>query len=112
MQTLPIARSEKPSGRIVVQPPNELPRTLVSEYLDDSREDLSTLDAALTASDYDRAQVFGHQMKATGRPYGFPDLTRLGIAIEQAASHKAALELNHLFQELEDYLSRVEIAPE
>jgi HPt (histidine-containing phosphotransfer) domain-containing protein len=112
MPTLPIARSAKPSGRIFVQPPNELPRTLVSEYLDDIRKDLSTLDAALIASDYEGAQVFGHQMKATGNPYGFPDLTRLGIAIEQAASHKAAPELNHLFQELEDYLSRVEIAAE
>jgi hypothetical protein len=95
-----------------VQPPNQLPRTLVSEYLDDSRKDLSALDAALIASDYERAQVFGHQMKATGSPYGFPDLTRLGIAIEQAASHKAAPELDYLFHELEHYLSSVEIAGE
>jgi histidine phosphotransfer protein HptB len=94
----------------VVQPPSELPRMMVGEYLEDCRKDLSALSAALIAGDYQRARVFGHQLKATGRPYGFPDLTMLGRAIEQAAGHKNAPELDHLFRQLADYLSRVEIA--
>jgi HPt (histidine-containing phosphotransfer) domain-containing protein len=97
-------------GRIVVQPPSELPRMLVCEYLEDCRKDLSRLNAALVAGDYQRAQVFGHQMKATGSPYGFPDLTILGSAIEQAAAHKNAPELDHLLGQLADYVRRVEIA--
>jgi|SRR5579863_2404159 len=107
----PLVRSEK-SLRIVVQPPPELPRTLVSEYLDDSRKDLSALNAALNASDYERVRISGHQMKATGCPYGFSDLTRLGTAIERAAADQDTPKLNHLYHELEDYLSRVEIAGE
>jgi len=96
--------------RIVVQPPSELPRMLVCEYLEDCRKHLSGLNAALVAGDYQRAQVFGHQLKATGSPYGFPDLTLLGSAIEQAAVHKNAPELDNLFGQLADYMSRVEIA--
>jgi HPt (histidine-containing phosphotransfer) domain-containing protein len=102
--------SPKPLGRIVVQPPSELPRMLVCEYLEDCRKGLSGLNAALVAGDYQRAQVFGHQMKATGSPYGFPDLTILGSAIEQSAVDKNAPELDHLLEQLADYLSRVQIA--
>lgn len=106
MHTVP----PKPLGRIVVQPHSELPRMLVCEYLENCRKDLLGLNAALVARDYQRAQVFGHQMKATGSPYGFPDLTILGSAIEQASVHKNAPELDHLLEQLADYLGRVEIA--
>jgi HPt (histidine-containing phosphotransfer) domain-containing protein len=83
---------------------------LVCEYLENCRKDLLGLNAALVARDYQRAQVFGHQMKATGSPYGFPDLTVLGSAIEQAAVRKNAPELDNLLCQLADYVSRVEIA--
>ena len=99
---------ESPAS-IVVPLPKGLPRTLVSEYIDACREDLSALNAVLVARDYDRAQVIGHQMKATGRPYGFPDLTTLGSAIDLAAASKDTAELDRLVQQLADYLGRVEI---
>jgi HPt (histidine-containing phosphotransfer) domain-containing protein len=102
---------ESPAS-IVVPLPKGLPRTLVSEYIDACREDLSALNAVLVARDYERAQVIGHQMKATGRPHGFRDLTTLGSAIERAAASKNTAELDRLFQQLADYLGRVEIAGE
>ena|SRR5579863_6909310 len=102
---------EQPA-RIVVQVPPGLPRKLVSEYLDDCRKDLSALNAALVERDYERARVFGHQMKGTGSPYGFPGLTRSGAAIERAAAQKDAPALDRLVHRLEQYLSRVEIAGE
>ena len=83
---------------------------LVLEYLDESRKDLAALHAALIAGDYERARVFGHQMKGTGRPYGFPDLTALGTAIERAAVQQDAFELDRLCHQLENYLTRVELA--
>jgi hypothetical protein len=107
-----IASSDEPSTRTVVQVPEGLPRKLVFEYLDDCRKDLSALNAAVIASDHERARVFGHQMKATGRPYGFPSLTGFGSAIEEAAMKKDTPELDRLFDRLEGYLSRVEIAGE
>jgi hypothetical protein len=51
-------------------------------------------------------------MKGTGSPYGFPSLTGFGPAIEQAAAHENTPELAHLINQLEEYLSRVEIAGE
>jgi HPt (histidine-containing phosphotransfer) domain-containing protein len=106
-----IGPSDAPPARIVVPLPEGLPRKLVCDYLDACQKDLSALSAALVERDYERARVFGHQMKGTGSPFGFPTLTRFGTAIEQAAQ-KDTPALDHLVHQLEEYLSRVEIAGE
>jgi HPt (histidine-containing phosphotransfer) domain-containing protein len=96
----------------MVQLPKGLPRKLVSEYLEDCQKDLSALKAALVERDYECARVFGHQLKGTGSPFGFPGLTGFGAAIERAAASRNTPELDDLVKQLEEYLSRVEIAGE
>jgi histidine phosphotransfer protein HptB len=96
------------AARIVIDVPEDLPRELVSQFLASCREDLVRLQAALAAKDYDRARRLGHQLKGNGSPYGFPDVTLLGSAIEQAAADPT--ELARQIQLLETYLSLVEIA--
>ena len=92
--------------------PTELPLALVSEYLQNCRSDLAQLKAALAAGDYERARRLGHQLKGTGKPYGFPGLTQIGRAIEWAASKQAALELDSRIQRLEVCLNDIELASE
>jgi len=53
---------------------------------------VAQLKAALAAGDYETARRLGHQMKETGKPYGFPALTQIGRAIEWAASKRAAAD--------------------
>jgi len=96
----------------MTSPPKELPQALVSQYLQSCRRDLSNLQAALAAGDYETARRLGHQMKATGKPYGFPALTQIGRAIEWAASKRAALELDSRIQRLEVCLNGIELASE
>ena len=98
------------AARIVIDVPEDLPRELVTQFLASCREDLSRLHSALAASDYDRARRLGHQMKGNGSPYGFPDVTLMGSAIEQASADGSAIELASQIQLLEAYLSLVEIA--
>lgn len=97
-------------ARILIDVPEDLPRELVAQFLASCREDLQRLQTALAASDYDRARRLGHQMKGNGSPYGFPDVTRIGSAIEQAAGARGAIELASQIQLLEAYLNLVEIA--
>jgi HPt (histidine-containing phosphotransfer) domain-containing protein len=85
---------------------------LVSEYLQNCRSDLAQLKTALAASEYETARRLGHQMKGTGKPYGFPELTQIGRAIEWAASKQAALELGSRIQRLEVCLNEIELASE
>ena len=98
------------AARIVIQVPEDLPRELVAQFLDSCREDLLRLKTALAASDYDRARRLGHQMKGNGSPYGFPGVTVIGSAIEQASASGSAVELASQIQLLEAYLKVVEIA--
>jgi HPt (histidine-containing phosphotransfer) domain-containing protein len=83
---------------------------LVSEYLNDCQEDLPALYAAVVRRDYPQARIVGHRMKGTGSPYGFPSLTRMGAAIEQAAAREDALELENQVNQLGAYLASVELA--
>lgn len=93
-------------------PPSKLPQTLVSEYLQNCRNDLAQLKTALAAADYDTARRLGHQMKGTGKPYGYPVLTQIGRAIEWAASKHAAPELDSRIQWLEASLNDIDLASE
>ena len=96
----------------LIPPPTELPQALVSQYLQTCRGDLAQLKAALAVGDYESARRLGHQMKGTGKPYGFPGLTQIGRSIEWAASKHAALELDSRIQRLEVCLNDIELASE
>lgn len=98
------------SARILIDVPEDLPRELVVQFLNSCREDLSRLNTALAESDYDHARRLGHQMKGNGSPYGFPAVTLIGSAIEQAAKVRGAIELASQIQLLKAYLGLVEIA--
>jgi histidine phosphotransfer protein HptB len=107
----PLQRASDLCERAVVPFPRDLPVEMVSEYLDGCRKDLFQLRAALATSDYELARRLGHQMKATGSPYGFPDLTQIGSSIERTAADRSA-ELESHIDRLEAYLNVVEISPE
>ena len=92
--------------------PAELPQALVSQYLQSCHSDLAQLKAALAVGEYETARHLGHQMKGTGKPYGFPGLTQIGRAIEWAASQRSAPELDSRIQRLEVCLNSIELASE
>ncbi len=97
------------STRIVVSPPNELPRELVSEFLLSCQRQLADVKLELAKQVFEPARLFGHQLKGTGSPYGFPRLTEIGAAIEQAAVRKNVIELEAHVHNMEAYLIRVEL---
>ena len=97
---------------LLIPPPAQLPQAVVSQYLQRCRHDLAQLKAALAAGEYETARRLGHQMKGTGKPYGFPGLTQIGRTIEWAASKRAALELDSRIQRLEVCLNSIELASE
>ncbi len=96
----------------MIPPAAELPQALVSDYLQSCRSDLAQLKAALAAGEYETARRLGHQMKGTGKPYGFPGLTQVGRAIEWAAFKRSAPELDSRIQLLEVCLNSIELASE
>ena len=83
---------------------------MVIEYLEHCRADLPLLRKALEQRSFAAARKFGHQLKGTGKPYGFPALTEFGLAVETAAAQENLAELAQWVEELEAYVARLEVA--
>ena len=59
-------------------------KALIPAYLNNRRKDLETLRAALQGEDFAIVARVGHNLKGTGTPYGFPEITEIGRWLEQS----------------------------
>jgi HPt (histidine-containing phosphotransfer) domain-containing protein len=82
---------------------------LVPVYLDDRKAEVSILETALAAGDYDTIRVLGHQLKGSGTPYGFAALSQIGRSSEWAAENQSPGEIRKHLATLADYLARIKV---
>jgi CheY-like chemotaxis protein len=72
---------------------------LSRNYIAARQKEVSLLQKLPPGEGLDDLRVFGHNIKGTGVSFGFPELTRLGAALEQAAKEANTAQLaDHLFQ--------------
>ena len=64
---------------------------IIPDFLDNRRDDVTTIDGAVGESDFETIRVLGHDMKGSGGGYGFDGITDIGHALEQAARNGLAL---------------------
>lgn len=67
------------------------------------------LEAAIAKSDLDTTRRIGHSLKGVGGGYGFPEITRLGAAIESAAIEGDAQAALAGLSALAAYLDAIEV---
>ncbi len=81
-------------------PVSDQVRELVPQYLASKEKQIEEARRALTSGDFSPIRRFGHNLKGTGRGYGFPPIEALGREIEQAAAqadpHRIAEQLDAL----------------
>jgi len=65
--------------------------------------------ADIAAKDCTVAQRVGHEFKRSGEGFGFPEITRIGAAVESAAAIDNKTEVRAQLVALGAYLDRVEI---
>ena len=63
---------------------------LVPGFLANRRRDVATISAALERRDFQTLESLGHDMKGAGGSWGFPGITDIGAALEQAAMNADA----------------------
>lgn len=95
-----------PPAKIVVRADTRL-RPVIPAYLDKRREDVCTILTALEDSDYEVIGELGHKMSGTGESYGFPQITEIGAAIQQAAKDRNPDQIRSQVAELSKYLQQV-----
>jgi CheY-like chemotaxis protein len=94
------AQSQRTARKI---PVSEQVKALIPQYLASQSKQIEEARACLASRDFGPIRRFGHNLKGTGRGYGFPSIEDLGTEIERAAAQADArrvaeqLDALHLF---------------
>ncbi len=82
---------------------------IVPGFLENRRNDIVSIRAAIAGSDFETMRILGHRMKGDGGGYGFETISEIGTALEHAAARHDLPALTRQVQALEDYLNRVTV---
>ena len=81
-------------------------------YLENIRHDLTRLQQAEKARDFDTIRTLGHNLKGTGASYGFARISDIGAVMEQAAKDQSIEPARSCIGELTTYLEKVRVEQE
>jgi HPt (histidine-containing phosphotransfer) domain-containing protein len=81
--------------------------SLCAEYLENRRRELPALFDALRCSNFTALAKAAHNLKGTGAPYGFAELTELGRALESAAQAGDRQAAAGRLSQIESFLAQV-----
>lgn len=95
----------------VVRPDRDL-EDLIPSFLENRKRELAEMVAALARSDYEIVRRMAHTWKGICRPYGFVHLETLSKKLEVAGEAENAEEAKSILQQIDEYLSRVQIVYE
>jgi len=82
---------------------------LIPGFLQNRRNDVRTMLAALDRGDFETVQSLGHGMRGAGGSWGFQRISDLGADLEQAASSVDAGASRRWVEQLSSYLDNVEV---
>ena len=104
--TLLGAIEEHTKGRA---PVNSSIAGLVPRFLQNRRQDIDAIAAALEQADYESVRILGHNMRGSGAGYGFNRITEIGASLEQAAGRRAPEEIRARAAELVLFLDGLHV---
>ena len=84
-------------------------KALIPGYLTNRRKDLEALRMAISQEDYKVVARVGHNLKGTGGPYGFPEITQIGRSLEQSGKEGNAEEAARDVARLASYLESIKV---
>ena len=84
---------------------------LVPRFLANRAADVGRIRTALAHADFESIRIAAHAMKGAGGGYGFPEISRLGAAMEASARQRDPAQIVELVASLDAYLARIVLAP-
>jgi HPt (histidine-containing phosphotransfer) domain-containing protein len=78
-------------------------------FMRNRRRDVATLRIAIDENDFKTVRLLGHRMKGDGGGYGFDAISEIGEVLEQAAIREDRIVIARQTDNLEDFLSRVQV---
>jgi HPt (histidine-containing phosphotransfer) domain-containing protein len=102
-----LSKEEGIQNQEMVLPTNPKIAARVPVFLQNRRNDVITMLAALARDDLKTVERLGHNMRGTGASYGFKAITDIGAALEHEAGNADTDASRHWVGELSTYLKRV-----
>jgi CheY-like chemotaxis protein/HPt (histidine-containing phosphotransfer) domain-containing protein len=100
--------ASRPDDRIVVRVDAELV-DLSQVYLANRSKEVGEIKSALERQDLGKIDKIGHNMRGSGRMFGFEDLTTIGTELQRAVALGDAAQIMQLQERMRKYVSLVEI---
>lgn len=82
-------------------------RALLPNYIRRRQSDLEAISQLMKSEDYAEVARLAHNMKGSGAAYGYPRITELGTAVEQAVHSNDVENLTRLVEELDAYVQQM-----
>ncbi len=82
---------------------------IVEPYLDNIRNDVVTIGNHLDKSEYENILLIAHQIKGSGRSFGFDFISDCGELLDMAARTEDGGKIRTGLKDLAEYLDKVEI---
>ncbi|WP_447980740.1 Hpt domain-containing protein [Candidatus Nitrospira bockiana] len=101
----------RPTDRIRVVIDPDL-KDLIPGFLENRRNDVRRLQAAVAEHDFETIRTLGHRMRGDGAGYGFAAISDIGSSMEEAAMSKNLEVIMRDIEGLTAYLDRIEVVYE
>jgi histidine phosphotransfer protein HptB len=85
---------------------------LIPFFLEKRRTEIHAIESALAAGDLTAVRKIGHDLKGVGGSYGFDEISRLGLLIEQSAAQGDPSGAAAAVGKLRAYLDRLVVTYE
>lgn len=82
---------------------------LIPSFLENREEEIGLIKDSAARGDYREVMRLGHGMKGVGTGYGFPEISVIGKAIEEAALREDRPAIEREVERLAEYLAAVEV---
>jgi PAS domain S-box-containing protein len=83
---------------------------LIPKYLASKPRQIEEAEAWLALKDFEPIRRFGHNLKGTGRGYGFPPIEEMGKAIEKAATSRDEAVITEQLENLRRFVAEDHVA--
>jgi PAS domain S-box-containing protein len=81
----------------------------VSDFLKSIKHAVPILNTLIQASDFENIDAHAHKIKGDGGTYGFVEIEKIGIQLQEAAAKQDTTGLSRLVQVLFHYINRVKV---
>ncbi len=82
---------------------------IIPDFMSYRKEDIENLDEAIKLKDFKTSQTIGHRLAGNGPGYGFDELGKIGVELEEVSKQENLDEVKRLADLYKSYLNGLTI---